>query len=384
MSEKTVGIIGDGQLGRMMVQSVEGEGYTFNVLGTKGPESPAAQAGAHQFYGASLYDRDAIMRLANDSDVITWEVEHIGVEPLVELEDQGYPVYPSPRSLGIIQDKLAQKTYFGRFGLPVAPFVGLDTADNYGDALQTFGDVIVKARTGGYDGRGNLVVSPGMTWNDVTTAFTDGNTGKRPELYAEQTLDYKKELAVILARDVCGKTAVYPVVETRQVAGQCDTVLAPAEISPDMELAAQAFGRSGLSTFDGPGVFAFEMFLTRGERIFINEVAPRVHNSGHFSILASETSQFRQHVLAITGRALGSTAMKQETPAAAMVNILGRRGGAFDETKLKRFKSVAGLEVNWYGKTPRPHRKLGHVTASGATVKEAQDRARWIRETIEV
>lgn len=384
MSEdiRHIGIIGDGQLGRMITQAALPLGNEVTVLGSAGPDSPAAQVGANQLHG-SLTDGDAIRQLAEMTDVVTWEIEHVNADALRELEIEGYNIQPSPNSLSVIQDKLTQKLYLDREGIPVAPFDLLGDAEDLAELLQDFGRVIAKTRTGGYDGRGNLVLEPNIQWQDVIAHFTDA-AGNKPGLYAEQIIDFQRELAVIGARDMAGRIALYPVVETVHKDNICHTVVAPADIDPRVIAEAEEIGRATIEAFGGAGVFAVEMFQDANDTVIVNEVAPRVHNSGHYSIEGAATSQFEQHVRAITGNPLGNTEMT--APAAAMVNILGNGPGELtDEMKARLpVEVLRNAFIHWYGKAPRAARKIGHITVLGKTARSAEAKALAIRDGIRV
>lgn len=365
------------------VRPPEGEpsDYRFKVLGKEGPASPAGQVGAEQMYGKDLYDPEALQRLADSCDVMTIEIEHTNAPFMRTLRDRGYVIHPSPDSLATIQDKLTQKDHYTAHDIPVAPYVGLDTADDFGDAWQQFGDIIVKGRTGGYDGRSNLVIEPGMDWQSVTDFFTDAH-GNRPQLYAEQLIGFERELAVIGVRDVDGNVVIYPPVQTKHVDNICHTVLAPAGGDAETVAAAAELGRKTIASFEGAGIFAVEMLDVGGGGLLVNESAPRPHNSGHYSIIGAKTSQFKNHILAVTGQELGSTAMT--APAAAMVNILGHDTRYFDASVLDQYRDLPGVEVNWYGKTPRVSRKLGHVTVLGDSADHALEWATRLRNNIDV
>lgn len=379
MSEtKHIGIIGDGQLGRMLTEAALPMGYDVTVLGMAGPDSPAAQVGAHQLEG-ELTDPEAITRLVEQSDVTTWEIEHIHARALVELEEAGHTIHPSPGSLAKIQDKLTQKFHLKKHGIDVAPFTHLEDADDFTDIRAQFGEsFIAKARRGGYDGRSNMLVTPAMTWTDVTGRFgvQTGQTG----LYAEKLVSFQRELSVVGARSMAGKIALYPVVETVHNANHvCEWVFAPAALDEKVRAAAWELGRETIKAFDGAGVFAVEMFQDENDNVLVNEVAPRVHNSGHWTDLGSETSQFEQHIRAITGQQLGSTFMRYRS--AVMLNILSTPSGRF-EPAMRQTQPVHQGHVRWYGKAPRPgaERKIGHITSYGLNPAKATINAESINQ----
>lgn len=364
--KKTIGIVGDGQLGRMMAEVAIPMGHQVAVLGMAGPNSPAAQVGARQIEGA-LTDPDALRRLAAVADVMTIEIEHTHAPTLIGLAEEGYDVQPSPHSLHTIQDKLLQKRHVAVYGLPVAPFQQLSTELDLQQARQEMGDrLIAKTRTGGYDGRGNLVIRDGQSLAEVQRALGSDN------LYVEKIVDFKRELAVVGARDRLGRVAIYPVVETIHIDHICHIVKAPAEIEPHVREQAERYALRTIDSFSGAGVFAVEMFQNQRDQVLVNEVAPRVHNSGHFTIEGAETSQFKQHILAITGQELGSTQLT--SPAAVMINIIGSREGEFNTDELLDI-AADNIFPHWYGKSLRPKRKVGHITVLAATMAEAVELA---------
>lgn len=365
---ENIGIVGGGQLGRMLTEAAHPLGYQVTVVEAS-PNCPAAQVGANQIIG-ELRDADAIRRLAEQTDVITWEIEHIGADVLKELAEEGYNVQPSPLTLAVIQDKFAQKRMLARAGLPIAEAVALEhhrseaqrnkSLDEIVRALG--GAVIIKTRTGGYDGRGNLVFDGN---HDRVSEVLGSDWGT---MYVEKIVPFEKELSVVAARSMRGDIAVYPVAETVHRDNICHTVVTPANVQPSLLTDANEIAHETLKQLEGAGVFAIEMFAT-GDSIAINEIAPRVHNSGHHTIEANVTSQFEQHIRAITGMPLGSTAMR--VPAAAMINILGRREEPLTREGMERVLALPDTHPHFYGKSSRLDRKIGHITVLGNSVDEA-------------
>lgn len=356
MIEK-IGIIGGGQLGRMMVPPAKELGFQVKVV--EGSEDcPAAQVGADVIVGG-IKNEAAVEQLVTESDVTTWEIEHIPADLLVELQERGHNIQADPATLVVIQDKLIQSEYLRSRGIPVAPF----SAELDESAFLGKGPFVVKSRKGGFDGRGNLVVD---SLDDPRIA----EKFEGADIYAQEKLEFEKELAVIAARDLQGNIVVYPVVETVHEDNICHTVTSPAEVAPSVHKKAEDLAREVLKHLNGAGVFAIEMFLLNGE-VIVNEIAPRVHNSGHHTIESNKTSQFEQHVRAVTGLPLGST--EQVAPAAVMVNILGTREGDLDRTGIDKVATEPGTKVHLYGKTPRPARKIGHITTLAATADEARE-----------
>lgn len=361
---KSVGIIGGGQLAQMMTQAASKLGLSVTVVDPT-PGCPAAQAGAKQIV-ADYKDADAIKRLAEQTDVLTIDFEHVNADVLSELENSGLSVQPSAQTIAMIQDKLLQFTFLKEARLPVADFVRTDTIEDAKAALEKFGGkMLLKKRKQSYDGKGNAVVSS----EDELLKAWDSLGGS--ELYVEEFIDFDKELAVIIARDTNGNTATYPTVETIHVDSICHEVFLPGKFDAEVDKKAREVADKTAKVLHGAGVFAIEMFLTGNGEILINEIAPRVHNSGHPTIEGSETSQFEQHLRAISGLELGST--KMQKPAAVMINILGKRSGDAEPEGVSQAEAIDGVKVHLYGKhQTKIDRKMGHITAVADTLEEAQ------------
>jgi 5-(carboxyamino)imidazole ribonucleotide synthase len=361
-----VGIIGGGQLGMMLTEAAAPLGLDVAVLDQ--PGCPATYAGARLVPG-SITDADRIRELARGVDVVTFEIEHVNTDALLEIEAQGVTVHPSPRSLVTIKDKFAQKTFLRGHGIPTADFLPVEGEADLLQAAARFGfPFLVKTRHGGFDGRGNAVVA---TPSDF--AGTLRKLGGAA-LYAERFVPFARELAVMVTRSTGGEIATYPVVETVHEESVLRLVLAPAPIDPALAHRAETLARDVMGHLHGAGVFGIEMFLTQDGEILINEIAPRVHNSGHYTIEACATSQFAQHLLAITGRPLGPTTMTY--PAAVMVNILGARSGVADQRGTEAAGARGEAAVHWYHKREvRPLRKMGHITVTGDTVEQCLETA---------
>lgn len=329
---------------------------------------PAAQVGAQQIK-ADLYDSAALKQLGQQADFITIEIEHFDTSLLDQIVAEGTPVNPAPDTIRLIQDKLIQKQALRSAGIPLADFIELPDEASGRRALDDFGGkMLVKTRRGGFDGRGNLLVNSPDEIKKVFEQFAD------QELYAEKIIPFVKELSVVVACADDGATATYPVVETVHERSICTEVLAPAAVDQVVANQARQVAISVANFLRGAGVFAIEMFLTDDGQILVNEIAPRVHNSGHFTIEACRTSQFEQHIRAITGLPLGSTDML--VSAACMVNILGTRDGPVALSGLDGALNDAHSSVHLYGKSPtKVDRKMGHITATADNLESAQDRA---------
>ena len=370
-----IGIIGGGQLGMMLAEAATPLGMGVTVLDQ--PGCPAAFAGARLVPGR-IIDGNCIRELARQVDVVTFEIEHVNAEALLEIEAEGAPIHPSPRSLITIKDKLAQKQFLRGHGIPTADFLEIaDAADLHRAAEWVDYPFMVKTRHGGFDGRGNAVVK------DVSDFIDTANKFNGAALYAERIVPFVKELAVMVARGPGGEIAVYPVVETIHQESVLRTVLAPAPIDRLLAARAESLAREVMIRLHGAGVFGIEMFLTADGAILINEIAPRVHNSGHYTIEACATSQFAQHLLAMGGQPLGATAMT--SPAAVMVNILGERSGDASPNGAGAAEALGQTAVHWYHKREvRPLRKMGHITVTGDSIAQCLETAEAARALVSV
>ena len=374
--QKTIGIIGGGQLGRMLTLAAQPLGFKVIVINPTS-NSPAAQVGAEEIV-ADLYDPNALRALAERADFVTIEIEHLDATTLGELATLGKPINPEPNTIRLIQDKLKQKEFLQAADIPVAPFAAIETIEAAEAQLEKFGGtMLIKTRHGAYDGRGNMVIHGPADIKNAFTKFAD------TALYAEQFVPFTKELAVMVARSLDGKVVVYPVVETIHERNICVEVLAPAPVDNSVQQAAAALAGIVAEQLDGAGMFGIEMFLTADNKILINEIAPRVHNSGHYTMDASRTSQFEQHIRAISGLPLGVTDLL--APAAVMINILGERDGPSKLEGLEKALAIPEVSVHLYGKSPtKIDRKMGHINATGSTLEEARDRAMAARKQLKI
>lgn len=376
MAHRTIGIIGGGQLGRMLTLAAKPLGFHVVVVDPV-PNSPAAQVGADQIV-ADLYDKAALAQLAERADVITIEIEHLDAEALADIEKLGVPVHPAPATVRIIQDKLWQKHLLHEAGIPVASFVEVNTLEEAKSVLKAFGGkMLLKTRHGAYDGRGNALITRQQQLKKAFERFKDA------KLYAEKFIPFDKELSVIIARSTKGKVEVYPVVETVHKDNICVETKVPAHIDKKAAKKAEKLAYEVAKYLRGAGVFAIEMFLTKDGQVLVNEIAPRVHNSGHYTIEASHTSQFEQHIRAVSGLALGDASLA--VPAAVMINILGERDGPTKVEGLEDALALPHVSVHIYGKAPtKKSRKMGHITATGKTVRQAARHAKRARRKIKI
>ena len=372
----TIGIVGGGQLGKMLTLAAKKMGF-FVIVTDPTPNSPAGQVADRQIVG-DYKDAKATRQLARLSDVITIEAEFVNDEVLQKIASSGKSVHPSPKTISIIKDKLRQKEFLKKNKIPTAEFVSVQSADDVIKASKKFGyPMYLKAREDAYDGKGNHLLE---SEKDINVGF---KKLKVRSLYLEKFIPFVKEIAVMVARSITGEVKAYPVVETIHRDSICDTVIAPAKISPIARKRAQALAEKTIKLLKGAGVFGFEMFLTRDNKVLINEIAPRVHNSGHYTIEASVTSQFEQHIRAITGLPLGSTDMIVKS--AVMKNILGTAEGIGFPEGLDRALRVPGISYHLYGKKDRRiGRKMGHLTVVGDSVEINLDKANRARELLKI
>ncbi len=366
----TLGIVGGGQLGRMLAEAASPLGVEVIVLDPTDP-CPAAQVASEQIV-ADFDDAAAIDRLAERSDVLTIEIE---LADPAAMEAVDVPVEPAPSSLATIRDKLVQMEHFEDAGIPLPPFRRVDTAADLEAAFDELGSpLMLKARTGGYDGRGNMPVTPDLDLDDAIEAV--GGSAM-----AEAFIEFERELAVMAARGD-GETRLHPVTETVHAEEILRETIVPPNCDEDVIAEARSVARSALEALDGRGIFGFELFETTEGDILLNEVAPRPHNSGHWTIEGTVTSQFEQHIRAVLGWPLGATDRVAESVVS--VNILGD-GTTARPVGLSGVESVLRsprANLHWYGKAQtRPLRKMGHltVTSESGDVEQVQSRARALR-----
>ena len=361
-----VGIIGGGQLAKMTALAGLQLGCDVVVL-ERNRHSPAANLASHSIVG-DWDDPEDLIQLASQVDVVTLENEFVDAASLRALEAGGHALFPTAHSIALVQDKLIQKQTLAAAGLPVPHFCAVDNPEAVVRAAREFGlPLLLKARRNAYDGKGNVTV---RTLDEIGGAWQKlgGNDGN--DLFVEPFCPFVKELAVIITRGRDGAAATYPLVETLQRDHVCHLVLAPAPVAAEIAERALDLARRAVTAVGAVGSFGVEMFLTASGEIFINELAPRVHNSGHYTIEACVCSQFENHVRAVLGWPLGDTRMI--APAAVMVNLLGDRKAVGRPVGIEQALAVPGAHVHIYGKAMSgPGRKMGHVTALGATMYEA-------------
>jgi len=383
--KKRIGIVGGGQLGRMLADAAHKLGFFVTVLDPT-PNSPAAQV-ADGHILSDFKNKEKILELAKVSDVLTFEIESANAEALDELVAEGKIVHPSPKTLAIIKDKFEQKVFLRNHNVPVADFALIDSPEDALKQGEIFGyPYLLKARFDAYDGRGNFVIKSADDIPIAFEKFTRPDVGgglKKSPLYAEKFVPFIKELAVVSARGIDGKIVSFPVVETIHKNNICHIVRSPAPVSDEVKANAEQLAQQTLSALSGVGVFAVEMFLTNSGEVLVNEIAPRVHNSGHHTIEAFNSSQFEQHIRAITGMPL--IGVKPSATSAVMINILGERSGLAQRGGLKEAEMLGNTAVHIYGKMEtRPERKMGHITVLAETLEEAEKKAIKARKHISI
>lgn len=369
-----LGILGGGQLARMTIQAVADLGLDV-VVAERAPDSPAARLAAGSVvFRSGWNDGRALASLARRAPLVTLENEFVDAGVLERLEALGARVLPSPACVGLVQDKLRQKEALARAGLPVARFRGIEQLadlDSVGDELGW--PLMLKARRDGYDGYGNALARDAEEARSAAARLG----WPRRMLLAEAFVPFERELATIVVRGLDGQVAVYPVVETRQDPQRhvCREVLVPAPLGDGLDGDTASLASRAVEAVHGVGAFGVELFLLDDGSALVNELAPRPHNSGHYSIEACATSQFANHARAVLGLPLGSPALR--APAAAMVNLLGGGNPPPGREQVAAALGVRGVYIHLYGKSEsRPGRKMGHVTALGGTLDEALARAR--------
>lgn len=369
----TLGVIGGGQLGRMLLEPCASLDVSVAVLDPDA-NAPCSRLAGH-FRQGSLLDFDTVYAFGCDADVITIEIENVNVEALHRLEQEGKAVYPQPRVIELIQDKRVQKQFYRDHGIPTPDFVLVENRRDiagHGDFLPAFN----KLGRGGYDGGGVCRLD---SLADIDRAFD------APGLL-ESLIDFDREISVIAARNVQGEVVTYPAVECvfHPEYNLVDYLLAPSDLPAAVLERADEIARQVVNSLDIVGLLAVEMFVTRDGEVLVNEVAPRPHNSGHQSREANVTSQYEQHLRAILGLPLGST---QLLCASAMINLLGEDGytGEAVYDGLDQLLTIEGARVTLYGKkVTKPHRKMGHVTVLASDREALRARIEQVKQSVRI
>ncbi len=367
----TLGILGGGQLAKMTANA--GYAMGLNVAIIEGHSDSTAGDMTKLDFTNGWENKEDFEEFIKVSDIMTLENEFINPEFLEEIEAKGKKVYPSSKTMHLVQDKYIQKQTFEKAGLPLPGFDKIDNMEEGLDFGKKYGyPFIMKSRKFGYDGYGNSKIDNEEDLKNEFARFSKDT--KRSSLMGEEFIPFVKELAVMVARSESGEIIAYPCVETIQKNHICHTVTAPAEIDEDIRERAKQICIEAVKSVDGIGIFGIELFLKDDGTLLINEIAPRPHNSGHYTIEACHTSQFENCIRAVLDLPLGSTEMRM--PAAVMINLLGSRDGIGTPTDVREMLKNTDVSLHLYNKKEcRKGRKMGHLTALGKTTKEAFDKA---------
>jgi 5-(carboxyamino)imidazole ribonucleotide synthase len=372
-----IGIIGGGQLGKMISQEAKRMFFTVNILDPN-KDCPAATLSDKLIIG-DFKDEQKIYELAEYSDIITYEIELANSKALQKLERQNYPICPSPHSLYIIQNKFRQKTFFKQNEIPVTEFSKIDSQNDFIDTAYKFGfPFMLKASEESYDGRGNYLVK---TNEDIPVAL---KYFKDKEIFAEKFVDFKNEISIMAARNKQGQIESFPIAENIHNNNILDTTIVPANIPLKVENEAKIIAEKVMKTLNDVGIFGIEMFVSKTDEVFINEIAPRPHNSGHYTIEGCSISQFEQHIRAILNFPLAKPELLRPT---IMKNILGPTNlkGNYKFIGLSKLLSLPFTKIHIYGKQQTsPGRKLGHITCTGDTIDQVIDRSIKAKNSLEI
>ena len=371
-SNLKLGIIGGGQLGKIMSQKAKKMGFYVTILDpTK--NCPAAQVSDKHII-ANFYDNEKLEQIVKENDVTTFELEHVDMTVLKKLYDNGYNIYPSPYLMELIQNKYEQKKLLEKNGIATSEYKDVKTQDD----LSKLGfPVVQKAKLGGYDGQGVKILKTKEDANSIAI---------KADSFIEKMVDIEKELAVLVARNIEGEIKCYPVVEMLfdDRVNICDSVMAPANISKQIEEEATQIAIKTVEALDGVGIFGVELFLTKSGEVLVNEIAPRPHNSGHYTVEACATSQFEQIIRAVTNLPLGSTKLISK---AVMINLLGEEGFVGEPIieGIKDALKIPELSFHFYGKTyTKPFRKMGHITVLDDDINKALQKANKAKNILKI
>lgn len=372
-SNFVLGMLGGGQLGRMLIQ--ETINYNVSVFSLDPDANAPCKDIANYFEQGSLQDFDKVYNFGKKADVLTIEIEHVNTEALLKLEEEGVEVYPQPKLLQLIQDKGLQKQFYRSHNIPTADFYLVENKSEINQYLNEF-PFMQKMRKGGYDGKG---VTPLKNEASLEKAFDCPSV-------LEKFVDFEKEISVIVARNKNGETATFPLVELEfnPEANLVEFLFAPAIVSKSVEEQAYSIAKKLINELGLVGILAVELFVTKSGEVLVNEIAPRPHNSGHHTIEANITSQYEQHMRAILNMPLGSTA---PLSAAVMVNILGEKGfeGPAYYENLNELIQQEGVKLHLYGKKiTKPFRKMGHYTVIHNDLNKAKQIARETQKILKV
>ena len=376
-SDYTLGILGGGQLGKMLLYETRKYDIKTRVLDPSS-EAPSRIA-CNDFEQGDLMDFDTVYNFGKKVDVLTFEIEAVNIEALAKLESEGKKVFPSASTLNKIQNKGVQKLFYREKNIPTANFFQFNTLAELLKAIDNDKVTIPfvwKCTEGGYDGNGVSIIKSKADLTNLPDM----------ECIAEDLVDYKNELGVIVVRNPSGEVKTFPVVEQEfhPEANQVEYVICPARINADIREKARAVAKQVSEAFEHVGVLAVELFQTQNDEILVNEVAPRTHNSGHLTIEANYTNQFEQHLRSVLDLPLGDTENKA---AGVMVNLVGAEGYTGDVCyeNIEKIMAFPGVTPHIYGKREtRPFRKMGHVTIINSDINEARNIAEKVKNTIRV
>ena len=367
-----LGVLGGGQLGRMLIQAANDLNIHIHCLDPD-PNAPCSEI-AHSFSCGSLTDFNTVLNFGSEKHLITVEIENVNVEALIELEKKGVKVFPQPNALKLIQDKGLQKEFYLKNNIPTAAFELIPSKAEF--LLKTDFPFVHKLRTGGYDGKGVKIIS---NLSEAEQSFDAPSV-------IEEKIDFQKELSVLVARNEKGEIKTFPLVECEfnPEANLVEFLFSPADVSPEIELKAKEIASQLIEKLNMVGLLAVELFLTKSNELLVNEIAPRPHNSGHHTIECCTTSQFSQHLRAILNLPLGDTSLIQ---AGAMINLVGEKefNGPVIYDGLENLLSIPGVFPHLYGKEiSKPFRKMGHITITGKNIDELKAKRDKIKGLIRV
>jgi len=367
-----VGVLGGGQLGRMLIQEATNLNIQLHMMDSD-PSAPCAHL-AHSFTCGSITDYDAVYAFGKDKNLMTVEIENVSIEALETLEKEGVKIYPQPRVLRIIRDKGLQKQFYIDQGIPTAPFSFVENRDDL--LTKASYPIVHKLRTGGYDGKGV----------NILTSMEDALTSFEAPSIIENKIPFQKELSVIVARNERGEMSTFPCVECEfnPEANLVEFLFSPADVDSSIERKAEEIAKDVIQKLDMVGLLAVEFFLTNDGSLLVNEIAPRPHNSGHHTIEICHTSQFAQHLRAILNLPLGDTSLIQ---CGSMINLVGEKGfeGPAIYDGLKEILAIPGVYPHIYGKEiTKSFRKMGHVTITGKDLNEVREKTKTVQGLIRV
>ena len=379
LANTKIGIIGGGQLGKMMI--LEAKRLGLYIVTLDPDENCPSHSISDEHIVAKFDDQEAYFKLAEKVDIITYEFEHIHIGVLEALEKNGRAIFPSVASLKVIQNKFTQNQALEKNGIPVPRFALVESVQ----AIREMGSpdkfgypMMLKATMGGYDGKGNALI---RSEADVEKSF-DSLGGGKIQVMVEEFIDFEREISIIATRGIDGSRVIYPAAENQHKNNILDTTIVPARVPDSAVLKATEIATNVMEIFEGVGTFCTEMFVAKNGDVFVNEVAPRPHNSGHYTIEGCFANQFENHIRAITGLPLGNVELIQPT---VMVNLLGENDGIAKLVGLEKSYIDSNIHVHFYGKLEsKIGRKMGHFTVMDKTVEDAVKRAEKAKMLVKV